>query len=114
MYTVDQIRELVLSGDIKCFYKDYYWRTLSLRIISENHGECYLCKKHGKYTKAKLVHHVKPLKNNPELAYCTTYVDKSGEHIQLMPLCHSCHEAIHNRSEGDTKQPEGFTNVERW
>lgn len=114
MFTENQIRDLIVSGDISKFYKDWYWRSLALRIIEENHNECMICKAHGKYTKAKLVHHVKELKHHPELAYSKTYTDCTGEHMQLMPLCHDCHEKIHDRGAGSVKKIEGFTNEEKW
>ena len=114
MFTVEQIKAMIVSGDVKPFYKDRYWRSLALTIIAENHYECYLCKQQGKYTRAKLVHHVQHLKHHPELAYSRTYRDSTGEHIQLMPLCHDCHEKIHERSAGCVKPHEGFSNDEKW
>lgn len=83
-----------------------------MKVIAENHKECYQCRLQGKYTRAKLAHHVKPLKDYPELAYCRVYSDEEGEHIQLMPLCHNCHEKIHER--GAYFQQKGFKNEEKW
>lgn len=112
MFSTNQIRSLIASGNTKLFYKDYTWRKLALDIIAEHKHECYMCKKHGKYTRATMVHHVKHLKQHPELAYSRTYKDKDGEHIQLMPLCHECHEKIHERGVYGTGN--GFTNEEKW
>ena len=112
MFTVIEIKKLIAAGQIRLFYRDYFWRRLALDVIEENHRECYQCKLMGKYTRARLVHHVKYLKEHPELAYSRTYTDKDGEHMQLMPLCHACHERIHER--GLYIPPKGFTNEEKW
>ena len=113
MYTESEIKSLISSGNVKLFYKDYYWRKLALDIIKENHYECAMCKSRGKYMKAKLVHHVKPLKQAPELAYSRTYTDDTGVHVQLTPLCHACHEAIHERLSAQSPTT-GYTNEEKW
>ena len=115
MYTVNEIKKLIASGDTKLFYKDYTWRKLALGIIAEHKHECYMCKQHGKYTRATMVHHVEHLKSYPELAYSKTYTDNDGEHIQLMPLCHDCHEKIHERGAySDGISDTGFSNEEKW
>lgn len=110
MLTTDQIRALIASGNIKAFYKDYDWRMLALEIIREHHGECLMCRAEHRLTRAKLVHHVLYLRERPDLAYSRTYTDADGEHIQLMPLCHACHERIHMRN---FKHPR-YTNEEKW
>lgn len=112
MYTSDQIRTLIANGCIEDFYKDWSWRKLALQIIREHHKECAKCREAHRLTRATLVHHVKPLKQYPELAYSRTYKDADGEHMQLMPLCHDCHECIHER--GIYAKPHGFVNEEKW
>ncbi|MBR1723821.1 MAG: HNH endonuclease [Ruminococcus sp.] len=62
-----------------------------------------MCKKEHKLTKATTAHHIKYLRDAPELAY---------ERSNLMPLCHDCHERIHGR--GIYAKPKGFINEERW
>ena len=112
MYTISEIKQLIKSGNVHIFYADWTWRTLAARIIKDNHSECQLCKSKGKYTRATMVHHVKHLKEFPELAYSRTYTDDTGTHIQLLPLCHDCHEKIHERGRYSGK--ERFTNEEKW
>ena len=112
MYTVEQIRELVADNCVEEFYNDRYWRRLSKEIIGENHNECLLCKAEHRLTTATLVHHVRHLKDYPELAYSRTYTDETGTHMQLMPLCHDCHERMHAR--GIYAKRSGYTNEERW
>ena len=113
MYTTEQIKALVAAGNARAFYNDRYWRRLSREIIREHRRECLLCRAEHRLTRATLVHHVMHLKEHPELAYCRTYTDDAGkEHIQLMPLCHACHERIHER--GAFALPSGYTNEEKW
>lgn len=111
MYTTDEIRKLIACGEVEKFYKDLYWRNLSRTIIKEQHNECQLCKKKGKYSRAVLTHHVKPLKDFPELAY-ERYQDADGKELQLVALCQMCHEEEHDRCR--FRGSGGFTNPERW
>lgn len=111
--SIEKIRELIASGDMFAFYNDRYWRKLSKKIIREHHKECLMCKAEHRLTRATLVHHVMHLREHPELAYSRTYTDADGkEHIQLMPLCHDCHERIHNR--GIYAKRSGYINEEKW
>lgn len=112
MYTTEQIKALIAAGQTAEFYNDKFWRRLSKKIIKEHHGECQLCRAEHRLTAATLVHHVMHLKDRPDLAYSRTYSDETGEHIQLMPLCHDCHERIHGR--GVYAVYPGYTNDERW
>ena len=110
MITEHEISTLIAINRVDIFYNSYYWRTLSHKVIKQYNFECQLCKSKGVYSRATLVHHVKPLKEYPSLAYSLTYVDDDGkEKIQLMPLCQSCHEYMHHRF-----TPKPPLTVERW
>ena len=113
MYTAQQIKEMIEQGNVEAFYNDRYWRALSAQIIKEYHGECIMCKEAHKLTPATLVHHVNHLKDAPHLAYRRTFTAQDGtEQMQLMPLCHDCHEKVHER--GIYAKPSGYVNEERW
>lgn len=113
MFTETQIRDLINSGRVAEFYNDRYWRNLAADIIEEHHNECQMCKAEHRLTPATMVHHVKYLKEFPELAYSRTYIDDTGaEQIQLLPLCHDCHEKAHKR--GAYAPKSGYTNAEKW
>lgn len=103
MLTTEQIRTLIRENRVEEFYNSRGWRNLSEEIINANHRECQMCKRDHTLTRATLVHHIKPLREHPELAY-----DRNN----LMPLCHDCHERIHER--GIYGTPSGFVNVEKW
>ena len=110
MFSEAEILKLIACSRLDIFYNSYYWRKLSHQVIKQYNGECLLCKSKGLYSPATLVHHVKPIKEHPSLAYSVTYVDDDGkEKIQLMPLCQSCHEYMHHRF-----TPKPPLTVERW
>ena len=113
MYTTEDIRKLIRQGREREFYQQWSWRMLSERVKREQHNECYFCKRRGKYSPAKLVHHIYELKEFPEYAYKRYYIDADGTpHINLVAVCHNCHEEQHNR--GAYAQRRHYTNAERW
>ena len=61
------------------------WRKIRARYLAE-HPLCEKCAANGRYVKASLVHHVKPIADG-------------GTHDaeNLMSLCVACHEKMHRR-----------------
>lgn len=113
MFTTNQLRQLIAADNTDAFYNSKYWRRLSHDVIREHHNECYMCKLKGEQSRAVLTHHVLSLRKHPELAYSRFRVDEHGRsQIQLMPLCHDCHELAHGR--GVHAKRKGFSNVEKW
>ena len=114
MYTTEQIKALIASGNEHDFYNDYYWRKLSHQIIKEQHGECQLCKGRGRYGKGTITHHVNHLKDRPDLAYERYYTDSNGNRKRnLIAVCRSCHKALHPEEWHGMKK-EKFKNEEQW
>lgn len=111
-YTAEQIAELIKTNQTHKFYNSREWRKLSHTIKSEYHNECYFCRLKGRYSHSRIVHHVRHLKEFPELAYSRTYTDADGdEHLQLIPVCHSCHEEQHRK---DNITQKRYSNIEKW
>lgn len=73
------------------FYRSHKWKKKREEVLELYHHECQRCKERGKLTKATTVHHEKPLKDYPELAFEIFLEDGTP---QLIPLCFDCHEAI--------------------
>ena len=71
-------------------------------ILERDHGQCQRCRLMGRYRKAVTVHHVKHLKDAPELALTEG---------NLMSLCQECHEDMPPEFR---YKPKGFQNHERW
>ncbi|MEH7490843.1 HNH endonuclease [Neobacillus niacini] len=106
METQDVIK-LIQSDNLMKFYKGKDWMSLRLVALRRDNQECQNCKSRGKYRKADCVHHMKEVKDHPELALSLD---------NLQSLCNSCHNEIHGREsiwELNKKAPE-FINEERW
>ena len=82
-------KELITAikhGNIGKFYKSRLWRKKRRDILRRDNYECQRCKSKGKYHRAETVHHIKHLKDFPELAL----VDSN-----LESLCFTCHNEEH-------------------
>ena len=110
------ILELLAKDNIDKFYATRQWRQLRTEVLEEQHNECYICKQDGKIVKADCVHHHIHVKDNPRLALSKTYTDEEGnEQVQLMCLCNSCHNKVHDEKlKYRNKSKKMFTNEERW
>lgn len=108
------IRELIAEGKEVKFYKSRAWRDLRAFILEKYHYECQECLKKGKYTRAKVVHHVNELKNRPDLALSEFYYDVEAREKRpnLLPLCQDCHNIEHDRVCGNEYKTQ--LNEERW
>lgn len=83
--------------------------------MQRDHFECQKCRKKGKIKVLKAnsekrnqrayVHHIKYLRDNPELAL---------DDDNLITLCFSCHEEEHTKERHKFEKGDGFTNEERW
>lgn len=114
MYTTEQIKKMIAKDDVHKFYNDYYWRKISHEIISEQHGECQICKSSGRYGKGVITHHVNHLRDNPELAYSRYYIAADGSRKRnLIAVCKRCHEALHHRGQYK-KINQRYKNEEQW
>ena len=116
MYTTVEIKKLIAEGRINEFYSnDRTWRRLSKEVRKEQHNECWFCRRAGRYSRAVLVHHRKPVKLFPELAYERYFINEEGkEEVNLVGCCFDCHEIEEGRAYGSHKKKYGFTNQELW
>ena len=78
--------EAIRKGNVRQFYKSTDWKRKRKEILQRDNYECQRCKSKGKYHRAETVHHIKHLKDFPELAL----VDSN-----LVSLCHICHNEEH-------------------
>ncbi len=86
----------------RAFYHTTVWKRKRKDILKRDHNECTRCRQFGEYTKAITVHHIKHLKDVPELAL----TDEN-----LTSLCKDCHDAMHPKK---NKMKTGYQNEERW
>ena len=101
---------LISSGREHEFYLWGAWKAIRQKVLSLDHYECQTCKAKGKYAKATIVHHVKHLKDRPDLALSIW----DGDERQLISLCKSCHEAEHPESQRQYKNICAPVTAERW
>ncbi len=64
------------------FYKSPEWKKARAAAIARANGLCLDCIDRGVIQQAEMVHHIKPLREHPELAL---------EPSNLRPLCNKCH-----------------------
>ena len=96
------------------FYKTREWLALRREVLEDNHGECYLCRKNGKITKAVTVHHIYEVKDYPQYALSRYVVIDGKQEVNLIPLCARCHNKEHDRFDGSVKKKSQPINDERW
>ena len=95
---VSFIRECERENKLYKFYKTKEWQQLRRRTLEKEHGECVRCRDRGIYSRAETVHHVNEVLKHPELALSEFFTDAQGNtHRNLIPLCHACHDEVHNR-----------------
>ena len=100
---------LILNGKvdndtIDKFYKIYQWTKKRRKILRRDNYECQRCKSDGRYHNAECVHHIKHLRDRPDLALTDS---------NLISLCYACHNIVHpEKLHLNLKRK--FKNDERW
>lgn len=106
------VSKLIDQDRLHNFYVSPAWRKLRREVLEEYKKDgCIDCKAKGFYTKASHVHHNQFVRKHPRLALSRTYTFKGKEYINLVTLCHDCHEARHGYRQKEKKEP---LTVERW
>lgn len=99
-----RILKAIQAGDVRKFYKSMIWKYKRLDILQRDNYECQRCKELGRYSKAVVVHHIKHLKDRPDLA-----LDDSN----LSSRCEACHNIEHPEKGFKHERKEPIT-PERW
>lgn len=105
------VQSLIDDNKLHDFYVSSHWLRLRKEVLKEHKGECQHCKQKGFYKKATHVHHHQYVRKHPRLALSKTYIWQGEEKQNLIPLCHACHEAVHEYRIKNKKKP---LTVERW
>lgn len=104
---------MIEAGTSDDFYDWPEWRQIRQPVFALDNRECQLCKQHGRFRRAIIVHHVKHLRDRPDLAL-SVFDPDTGER-QLVSVCRSCHEDEH--PERGLKRPQVIAEPltpERW
>lgn len=108
-----QLAALIAAGREAEFYSWTEWQATRLDVLKLDNRECQRCKEEKKkYRKGKIVHHVKHLKDRPDLAL-SIFDPETGER-QLITVCKDCHEALHPESMRQYKPRRAPVTEERW
>ena len=109
-----QLIELIQQGREHEFYLWPEWRNeiygIRAKVLKLDHYECQVCRRKGRFKRATIVHHVKHLKDRPDLAL-SIY---DGKERQLESVCKSCHEDLHPESQRRYSPSLPPLTEERW
>lgn len=101
----NKLLQAINRGREDIFYNSRTWRKKRKQILARDNFECQRCKKEGRVSKADTVHHIKELKDCPELGLSSA---------NLVSLCFSCHNIIHERFGNQKSRGEKIGIPERW
>jgi 5-methylcytosine-specific restriction protein A len=73
------------------FYNQKKWKDKRKYILQRDGHLCQECKKYGRNTDAKIVHHIQEIADAPELAL---------KNSNLISICASCHNKTHPEKGG--------------
>lgn len=109
-----QLSALIAAGKEASFYDWPEWDERRREVLALDRNECVRCRdRWHRVRRAQLVHHVRHLKDRPDLAL--SVVDPDTGERQLVSLCRACHEDVHPergwRREWPAKPP---LTAERW
>lgn len=111
--TLQELNDIIASGREHEFYTGSAWKKMAAMVRAYDRNECQLCKAAGRYARGEIVHHVKHLKDRPDLAM-RLYDPDTGER-QLITVCKKCHEQEHPEALLHAKSEESDTiTQERW
>lgn len=84
-------------------YKGKRWRRLAARALRRDKYKCQLSRRYGKNVEAEMVHHIYPVDEYPEYAYCMW---------NLISLSRAMHNTLHDRNT-DKLTPAGVALMRR-
>lgn len=113
-----QLRQLIDDDREAEFYSwDEWRRKLRPEVLRLDNFECQLCKARGKVRTGTagsrmIVHHVKYLRDRPDLAL--SVIDPDTGERQLITVCKDCHEALHPKAMRQYAPQAPPVTAERW
>lgn len=110
---LEKLLKLISLRKEHYFYTWQAWILVRDEVLKLDNYECQRCKKLKKrYKKAIIVHHIKHLKDRPDLAL-SIWDSETGER-QLESVCKECHEELHPESQKQYKKKINPVTIERW
>ena len=116
MITQMQLQRLnawIDAGEEHRLYTGSAWKAICKEVRRIDRNECQICKhKHRRYRRGTIVHHIKHLKDRPDLAL-SIFDPDTGER-QLILVCKQCHEDEHPEALHSNSGKSAPVTVERW
>lgn len=101
--------------DVYKFYKWNKWYRVREKVLKMDKYECQRCKKMHRYSPAQTVHHVYEFKKYPEYGLSVFVENENGVKVRnLISLCNTCHNLIHNRFNTHPDYTKKVVTEERW
>lgn len=107
-----RLTALLSAGRENVWYNSSDWGTVREAVKQMDHCECLVCKAMGRHSPARVVHHVKHLRDRPDLAL-SIYDPDTGAR-QLISVCKDCHERLHPESQRQYRPHFSPLTAERW
>lgn len=85
---MSKLRRWISEDKLVKFYKHRLWRAVRAAALKRDRNECQQCKAEGKQSKAETVHHIKEVRQFPELSLLLT---------NTVSLCKICHNKEHDK-----------------
>lgn len=102
---MDSLIEAVRRGDVRAFYTSTAWEHKRREILQRDNYECQRCKSRGMFSRAEVVHHIKHLKDRPDLAL---------DDDNLVSVCARCHNELHPEKFIKNEPKRRLNIPERW
>ena len=107
-----RLTAMLAAGRENVWYNSGDWKAIKSAIENIDHNDCLICKAMGRRRAARIVHHVKHLRDRPDLAL-SIYDPDTGAR-QLISVCKDCHEMLHPEAQRQYRPKGKPVTAERW
>ena len=107
-----RLTALLAAGRENVWYNSGDWGRVKEAVKQMDHCECLVCKAMGRHSPARVMHHVKRLRDRPDLAL-SIYDPDTGAR-QLISVCKDCHEMLHPEAQRQYAARKEPVTKERW
>lgn len=107
-----RLMALLSAGKENVWYNSGDWKAVKAAVRKIDHDDCLICKAMGRRRAAHIVHHVRHLRDRPDLAL-SIYDPDTGAR-QLISVCKDCHEMLHPEAQRQYRPHGKPVTEERW
>lgn len=107
-----RLTAMLAAGRENVWYNSGDWSAVKAAVKKIDHYDCLVCKAMGRRGAAHIVHHVRHLRDRPDLAL-SIYDPDTGAR-QLISVCKDCHERLHPESQRQYRPSKPPVTKERW